>query len=127
MAKLYTIAYVGKKPERTDTVAGTGLVWTPDTQHDVSEAVAAKLLEHPDIWACVGEKDADVPAETPAIKEKEKEEPFAHVNLADMSKAKIADYAARTFNVTIDSSNKTSKQSMIDQVINLQNSHRQGE
>lgn len=127
MAKMYEIAYVGKKPTRDDNVAGTGLVWDKDTTHFVTEAQCAKLMEHPDIWACVGEKDAADVAQQQDEKKKPAEEPYANVNLADMSKAKIAEYAARTFNVTIDASNKTSKQAMIDKVVNLQNSHRQGE
>ena len=44
------IEYVGIKPSRADTVAGTGLVWTPGQVHEVGDAKAKRLLAHPDIW-----------------------------------------------------------------------------
>lgn len=49
------IAYVGLKASRTDTVAGTGIVWdgAGDVQ-DVPDDAAAKLLKHPDVWAVAG-------------------------------------------------------------------------
>lgn len=53
-----TIAYVGLKARKEDTVAGTGLVWVGkgDT-HTVSKRDAALLLKHPDVWAEVDEEN----------------------------------------------------------------------
>lgn len=53
------IEYVGKKTSRTDTVAGTGIVWNGagDVQ-EVPDEAAQKLLKHADVWAAVGESDA---------------------------------------------------------------------
>lgn len=45
------IIYVGKKPSKNDTVAGTGLVWAPEQVHEVADDAAARLLKHPDVWA----------------------------------------------------------------------------
>jgi hypothetical protein len=46
------IVYIGSKPNKADNVAKTGLVWNPGEVHEVAdEKMAAKLLEHPTIWA----------------------------------------------------------------------------
>lgn len=45
------ILYVGKKPSKNDTVAGTGLVWAPGQVHEVTDEAAVRLLKHPDVWA----------------------------------------------------------------------------
>lgn len=47
------IQYIGKKPQRSDSVADTGLVWAPGQVHIVTDAVAERLLAHPDVWASV--------------------------------------------------------------------------
>lgn len=47
------IKYVGKKDVEHDTVAGTGLVWGPGEVHEVPEAAALRLLNHPDVWEAV--------------------------------------------------------------------------
>jgi hypothetical protein len=48
------IQYIGKKPEKRDNVAGTGLVWTPGQAHPVEDPKkVALLLAHPDVWARV--------------------------------------------------------------------------
>ncbi len=55
------IEYVGNKPRKEDTVAGTGLIWNGkgDT-HVVGKREAAMLLKHPDVWAEVeAEKTKD--------------------------------------------------------------------
>jgi len=50
------IKYMGKKPLRGDTVAGTGIVWCGygDVQ-DVPDHAAPKLLQHADVWEMVDE------------------------------------------------------------------------
>jgi len=107
------IRYIGKKDERTDNVAGTGLVWNGqgDVQ-TVSDAAAAKLLAHPDIWedagdAPVDEKPkaekpvADKPADEPTPpKQDDPEDDSAlapMVNLETMDKVALKEYAQRHF------------------------------
>lgn len=54
------VEYVGNKPQRADTVAGTGLVWVG--KGDVKEVPADKwalLRRHPDIWKEAGTKTAE--------------------------------------------------------------------
>jgi len=45
------LTYVGKKPSAIDSIGGTGVIWNGhgDVQ-PVPEAVAEKLLKHPDQW-----------------------------------------------------------------------------
>lgn len=47
-----SIKYVGKKPRKQDTVAGTGIWWLGhgDVQ-EVPQSAVARLLLHPDVWA----------------------------------------------------------------------------
>lgn len=46
------IRYVGKKASKFDNVAGSGTLWAcPGDDKEVTDAVAAKLLVHPDVWA----------------------------------------------------------------------------
>lgn len=46
------VVYIGRKEQKGDNVAGTGLVWSSGQIHEVSdEKKAAKLLEHPNVWA----------------------------------------------------------------------------
>lgn len=50
------IKYVGAKPSRADTVAGTKIVWNGhgDVQ-EVPDTAVARLLLHPDVWAVAEE------------------------------------------------------------------------
>ena len=46
------IVYTGKKREKKDNVAGTGLTWAAGQAHEVPSLDAcAKLLRHSDVWA----------------------------------------------------------------------------
>lgn len=47
-----SIKYVGSKPRKQDTVAGTGIWWLGygDVQ-EVPQTAVARLLMHPDVWA----------------------------------------------------------------------------
>lgn len=56
------VEYVGKKPKRTDSIAGTGVVWSGagDVQ-PVPAAAWEKLSRHKDVWRLV-----DGPAAKPA-------------------------------------------------------------
>lgn len=50
------VEYVGKKEQRADTVAGTGLVWYgAGDVHDVPVEAALKLSRHPDVWRVLQE------------------------------------------------------------------------
>ena len=51
MAQRMNITYVGKKAQREDSVAGTGLVWSQGETLPVPVAAAMVLLRHPDTWA----------------------------------------------------------------------------
>jgi hypothetical protein len=48
------VEYVGTKPKRTDSIAGTGVVWSGagDVQAVPADAWA-KLSRHPDVWRLV--------------------------------------------------------------------------
>lgn len=61
MSKL-NVRYVGRKPSRTDTVAGTGITWVGegDVQAVPAEAWPA-LSKHPDIWQLVLEDEPQQP------------------------------------------------------------------
>ena len=53
--KPHVIFYIGKKPVKQDTVAGTGLIWNGfGDSHLVGHTQAIQLLQHPDVWC--GEK-----------------------------------------------------------------------
>mgnify|MGYP003577970911 CR=1 FL=1 len=54
---LIGIKYVGKKPSRADTVAGTEFVWTRGQIHAVPANIAQKLIKHPDIWVAVSAEE----------------------------------------------------------------------
>lgn len=58
------IAYIGLKEVKADNVAATGFTWIRGEVHDVADAVkAAKLLEHPLIWAdATGKSDIEIAA-----------------------------------------------------------------
>jgi hypothetical protein len=60
MAETMRIRYVGLKPQKTDNVAGTGLVWLSDQVHEVPRSAAFLLLKHPDVWEADGAQDDDV-------------------------------------------------------------------
>lgn len=53
------ITYIGKKSLKTDTVAGTGIIWVGygDTQ-EVMHVAAVKLLQHPAVWITKAKFDA---------------------------------------------------------------------
>ena len=50
--KTQIIVYIGRKPIKHDTVAGTGLIWAGyGDSHEVRHTEAVMLLQHPDVWA----------------------------------------------------------------------------
>lgn len=108
--KLVKVGYCGKKDEQPDLIAGTGKVWGPGVTHLVTPAQAAILLEHTDSWVHEGEVEVEEPVAKPVTtaKKKEDEEPFANVNLANMTKTQLIQFAHRSFGVKLeDSDTKT--------------------
>lgn len=63
------LKYIGLKVDGERAFqAETGIEWMPDSVHEVSDAVAAKMLEHPTIWTRVdnGPALASAAAKAPA-------------------------------------------------------------
>jgi hypothetical protein len=60
------IQYVGYKPAKADTVARTGLTWTPGQVHVVADEAAAKLLGFPSVWKEAPHEKAEAEAEAEA-------------------------------------------------------------
>lgn len=123
----HKIQYVGKKPSRADTVAGTNLVWTPGQVHAVEETAAKKLLAHPDIWESIGaeevapdKRDVKIAVAKPAEKKKEQEEPFEVANLDTLDRPALAAYAKRNFNTNLNPV-ASKKADMIMTIRQLQN------
>lgn len=122
MAKLVTVAYVGKKESQEDTIAGTGILWLPGSQHDVTEEQAKILAVHTDSWEIVGVSETEeAQTKKPDAKKKDDDEPkFTMVNLDTMTKQELADYATREFHEPLDM--KSKKDDLIAQIRNLQQS-----
>ena len=57
--KVQLMVYVGKKPFKSDTVAGTGIVWAGfgDVQ-EVPHKPAVIMMRHPDVWLVKAKFDA---------------------------------------------------------------------
>ncbi|MDS1141718.1 hypothetical protein RE432_14850 [Pusillimonas sp. SM2304] len=139
---LVPVEYVGKKAEKTDNVAGTGLVWTPGQIHYVPPLMAQKLAKHPDVWriaedAAVDDDPAriglvvtqtDAGLQSTVVDEKKPEvtpQTFDLPNLQGMTRSDIAAYAAANFNTNIPANGK--KEDMITQIVSLANSRAAGE
>lgn len=69
------IKYVGLKQKCTAFLAETGITWTQGSAYDVDDAMAARMLKHPDIFASAEDEmpappapqvPADAPAAAPA-------------------------------------------------------------
>jgi hypothetical protein len=62
---LMQIQYIGSKPRKADNITNSGAVWNyqGDVQ-TVSQEVGLRLLRHPDIWARVGDIEAEHTANT---------------------------------------------------------------
>lgn len=103
MAQRMNITYVGAKPAREDSVAGTGLVWRQGETLPVPVAAAALLLRHPDVWAradddVTDDGEPEQAQEAPALKRDETDEALDAVPLqavAVMDKADLARLAAQ--------------------------------
>jgi len=138
------IEYVGKKPNKVDNIANTGLTWAPGQIHIVPPLVALKLLvpAYADIWR---EADLQAMEEDPSrvgiVVETEhlgmgkhdetgQEEPeqipqtFDLPNLHGMTKSDLQTFSASQFNYQLASAMK--KEDMINQIVTLANSRAAG-
>lgn len=137
---LVPVKYIGKKKEKIDNVAGTGLAWSIGQIHYVPPLTAQKLSRVTDVWQIVDDQtiENDPAAVGLVLTETESEpndeqpkEPDAHLqtfdlpNLSGMTKPDIATYAQANFNVTLPATDK--KEEMITQVVTLANSRAAGE
>ena len=137
------VKYIGKKQEKTDNVANTGLTWTRGQIHGVPPVAAQILAKHPTVWQIVswGDVDADParlgvivdsqpPAalvnDDPAAPKVEGEQQPDQIdtpvlpNLQGMTKPDLVSFAEAQFNQKLDGRN--SKESLIDQIVALTNS-----
>ena len=115
------IRYIGKKSEKIDNVANTGIVW--DGYGDVKtvpEKAVKKLIEYKDIWELVSGNASEYESE-PAepIKEVEIDDLAPLVNLDGMRKNELQAYAQRNFGHVFDDSIK--KDDMKNTIIGLMN------
>lgn len=101
------IKYVAERtPPFPDTVAGTSLVWVDAEQvHYVSQAVATKLLQHPDVWAEAGSKEVadsltDLGISSPP-KQAFEREPIPLVPLDTMDRQALIVFAKTQFGQTL--------------------------
>lgn len=62
-APVAKIMYVGKKPMKTDNVAGTDTVWNGkgDVQEVSDPAAVEKMVAHADVWRVVPDKPGEKP------------------------------------------------------------------
>lgn len=103
MAQRMNITYVGKKAQREDSVAGTGLVWRQGETLPVPVAAAAALLRHPDTWAradddVTDDGEPEIEQAQPALQRDETDEALDALPLqavAAMNKADLARLAAQ--------------------------------
>ena len=103
MAQRMNITYVGKKAQREDSVAGTGLVWRQGETLPVAVAAAAVLLRYPDTWAradddVTDDGEPEIEQAAPARQRDETDEALDAVPLqavAVMDKADLARLAAQ--------------------------------
>lgn len=96
------IKYVGLKPEKLDTVAGSGTIWKNGQTIEVNDIVAAKLLNHPDVWEEVPSKlkpDEVGLAEATIAPRVEDEINHPLVQLDAMTNQQLAEFAQRQFGI----------------------------
>ena len=130
------IRYIGKKAEKADNVAGTGVIWDGNgSVREVPQNAADKLLKHPDVWELVDEKGPkSKPKPAPAEPEEgetegeesteTEDEPQASdlpplTNINGMDGDQLREYALREFNHTFH--HKAGEQKMRDVIVGLMN------
>jgi|GEM_PF-1326349 hypothetical protein len=134
---LIPIEYVGKKAEKRDNVADTGLSWRPGQIHFVTPRVAVILLRYPDIWreswdkaesdpgsvGLVVEDPPPPPEPTPV--EKRGQVAFDLPNLQGMTNDDLVKFAQSAYGQTL--SAELDKGVLIQQIVTLSNSKAAGE
>lgn len=60
------LKYVGLKQQCTAFKTDTGITWLPGAVHEVKDALAAKMLKHPDVFVADDDKPAKDAVKTPA-------------------------------------------------------------
>ena len=82
------IVYLGVKPMKADNVAHTGLTWNRGEILEVEdETKAAKLLEHPHVWA-----DADSDYKLTEVVESEKKSPEPRAMIVPQGGEEVSPY-----------------------------------
>ncbi|MAK55664.1 MAG: hypothetical protein CML17_07460 [Pusillimonas sp.] len=133
---LLPVKYIGKKPQKVDNVANTGLIWTPGQIHFLPPMVAQKLSAVKDVWQIVDDATVDqdpaniglvVTQVDPDVSEHDDPNPrtFDLPNLEGMTRADISQYAESNFNTKLPANAK--KEEMIAQIVTLANSRAAGE
>lgn len=128
---LVPVKYIGKKIQKADNVAGTGLSWSAGEIHLLKPGAAGQLLKHADIWKEVGVDELNAHAELigridtgaePSIVKKPDEDYVVTLpsNLAQMKKSELQAYALGTFNETLPETMKNSE--MVDRIVMLHKS-----
>lgn len=145
---LIGIKYVGKKPSRADTVAGTDFVWKQGQIHGVPVQIAQKLVKYPDIWVAVSAEEITENAdklgfvddsgdpnavlqdlalqqsqETGEQKPEEDDDDddgsVVMPDLQSMTKPDLKAFAHRTFNIELELAMK--KEDMVSKIVALRN------
>lgn len=128
---LVPVKYIGKKIQKADNVAGTGLSWSAGEIHLLKPGAAGQLLKHADIWKEVGVDELNAHPELigridtgaePSIVKKPDEDYVVTLpsNLAQMKKSELQAYALGTFNETLPETMKNSE--MVDRIVMLHKS-----
>lgn len=123
---MQNIRYIGKKQQKVDTVAGTGVIWNGNGDvQPVPDKAAGKLLEHTDSWElatdvppAAADKLESAAANAEMIEVEKKDEPTL-VNLATMDKEALRTYAQQNFGHAFHP--KTGEAKMRDAIIGLMN------
>ncbi len=113
------VRYIGKC-DKTDSIVGVGLTWTPGQERDVTSTVAAHLLAYTDTWEKADGETGDVDstgkepvglfnkrddeAEIGFMKKKddEAELPLPVVDFHSMNKVQLAEYMEKNYKEKVD-------------------------
>lgn len=101
MSKIIGIRYIGKKPNKGDTIFSTGAVWVPSQVHNFAEPMGRRLLQHTDSYE---EAPVDADGDTfMGSRTARRETPVSvYANLANMDAAQLSLFAKRELNRTVD-------------------------
>ena len=98
--KMVSVEYIGNKPVKQDTVAGTNAVWLgAGSVVEVDQRAANQLCQHTDVWRMVNgnQPQASGPAVQQEVKEPEPETLLTHSIPAEaIKKKKVVDDTTNT-------------------------------